>query len=278
MILPAIILCFSLLSCNAQNTKTKIGTKQQTTKKVTNIFEGNFAGMHNEKEIFVSLIAVPRTNKLTGTLTMNGQEAKITATSNNNYCNGKIVEDDTQKAYNITAEIINNQLHFNITFPEYNNQVLALVLDRSTLVLNGNGNQSSISSNSSTIITSGTNSGSSSKPTNRDRALVGKWRFTEVISSGSGQFYSTFSTDYFVQFNVNGSCLTWTGKSAGGSGNVSFDSNDGNNVESARWYTEGKNVVFVNPNNNNKMSVPYYAEQNRMILKGKLNRVYTRIN
>ena len=74
--------------------------------------------------------------------------------------------------------------------------------------------------------------------------MVGKWRFTEVISSGSGQFYSSFSTDYFLQFNANGSCTTWNGRSAGGSGNVSFESNDGTNIENANWYTEGKNVVF----------------------------------
>ena len=38
-----------------------------------------------------------------------------------------------------------------------------------------------------------------------------------------------------------------------------------------------KNVVFVNSNTNKELSIPYYAEANRMMLKGNLKRVYQRI-
>ena len=282
MIIQIVALFFTLFSCQGQTVKSKSMAKPKTAKvavakKIANIFEGNYSGTHNEKEIFISLKETAGTSTINGVLMMDGKQAQITAEKVNSSFSGKIVEDDTQKKYNITASMVNRKLHFNITFPEYNNQVLALILDRSTLILNGNSDQTTINSNGGQVTTTGGNVGSSSKSINRDRAMVGKWRFTEVINSGRGQFCLSFSTDYFLQFNANGSCTTWTGKSAGGSGNVSFESNDGTNIENANWYTEGKNVVFVNLDTNKKMSIPYYAEQNRMILKGNLNRVYTRI-
>ena len=283
MIVQTFILFITLLSCQEQKIKTKTASKPKVTKMVSakrplSHFAGNFSGTYNQKEIFVTLKKVPRTSKLTGILTMDGREATISATESSDIkCSGRITENDTKKTYNITAEVVNKKLHFNITFPEYNNQILALVLERSNLVTNQSGTTVSVNNNGGTTITSGT-SGTSKKPVNRDRALLGKWRFTEVISSGSGQFYSSFSTDYFLQFNANGECRTWTGSSAGGSGNVSFDGSGSSNLEIAQWYTVGKNVVFVNTNTNKEMSIPYYAEENRMMLKGNLKRVYQRVD
>ena len=283
MIVQTFILFIALFSCQEQKIKTKTVIKPKITKVVSakrllSNFAGNFAGMHNQKEIFVTLKAVPRTSKITGVLTMDGRETIISATESSDIkCSGRITENDTKKTYNITAEVVNKKLHFNITFPEYNNQILALVLERSNLVTNQSGTTVSVNNNGGTTITSGT-SGTSKKPVNRDRALLGKWRFTEVISSGSGQFYSSFSTDYFLQFNANGECRTWTGSSAGESGNVSFDGSGSSNLEIAQWYTVGKNVVFVNTNTNKEMSIPYYAEENRMMLKGNLKRVYQRVD
>ena len=283
ILLKTLTIFVALLSCQEQvasrNTHKKLKIAKTTaTKKVTSNFVGNFSGTHNEKEIFVTLTAIPRTNKLTGILTMDGREATISATENTDKnCTGKITENDTGKTYNITAEIVNKKLHFNITFPEYNNQILALVLDRSTLTTNQGDSPITFDTSGDGIISSTPSNGSSTKPINRDRALVGKWRFTEVISSGSGQIYSSFSTDYFMQLNANGECRTWTGSSAGASGNVSYDGSASSNIETAQWRTFGKNIVFINPTNNNEMSIPYYAEENRMMLKGNIKRVYQRI-
>ncbi|MFV8362464.1 hypothetical protein ACNQGO_03645 [Flavobacterium sp. ZT3P35] len=282
MIIQTFILFIALFSCQEQKIKTKTASKPKVikmvaTKKLVSNFVGNYNGTHNNKEIFVTLKTVPRTSKISGILTMDGKEANITATETSaTNCTGIITENDTKKRYNITAAIVNKKLHFNITFPEYNNQILALVLDRSTLTTSQGGNTIAIDSGGGTTTSSGS-SGTSTKKNNRDRALVGKWRFTEVISSGSGQFYSSFSTDYFLQFNANGECRTWTGSSAGGSGNVSYEGSGNTNLEIAQWYTFGKNVVFVNSNTNKELSIPYFAEENRMMLKGSLNRVYQRI-
>ena len=283
ILLKTLTIFVALLSCQEQvaskNThkKPKI-SKATTTKKVTSNFVGNFSGTRNQKEIFVTLTIVPRTNKIKGVLTMDGRTAQIAATEINGVCTGKIIEDDTQKKYNITAEIVNRKLHFNITFPEYNNQILALVLDRSTLTTNQGDSPITFDTSGDGIISSTPSNTSSTKPVNRDRALIGKWRFTEVISSGSGQFYSSFSTDYFMQLSANGECRTWTGSSAGGSGNVSYDGSGSSNLEIAQWRTFGKNIVFINPTNNREMSIPYYAEENRMMLKGNLKCVYQRID
>ena len=282
ILLKTLTIFVALLSCQDQVAsknmpkKPKIA-KTTATKNVTSNFVGNFSGTHNDKEIFVTLTAIPRTNKIKGVLTMDGRTAQIAATEINGVCTGKIIEDDTQKKYNITAEIVNRKLHFNITFPEYNNQILALVLDRSTLTTNQGDSPITFDTSGDGIISSTSSNTSSTKPVNRDRALIGKWRFTEVISSGSGQFYSSFSTDYFMQLSANGECRTWTGSSAGVSGNVSYDGSGSSNLEIAQWRTFGKNIVFINPTNDREMSIPYYAEENRMMLKGSLNRVYQRI-
>lgn len=282
MFIQTFILFLAFLSCQEPTARPKVLAKPIITKAVkmkrSSCFIGNYSGKQNQKEIFISLSAVTNTNKIIGILIMDGKQAKITTTETNAICTGTITEDDTRKKYNIVLKIIDNKLHFDMVLPEYNNQVLALVLERSTLTLNsGNGNII-IDSESGNVITSGSNSGSSTKLLNRDRTLFGKWRFTEVISSGSGQFYSSFSTDYFMQLLENGSCITWTGKSAGGTNNVSFDSNEGKNKEEAQWYTNGKSIIFINPNTKKQVSIPYYAEQNRMMLKGKVNRVYQRVN
>jgi hypothetical protein len=80
-----------------------------------------------------------------------------------------------------------------------------------------------------------------------------------------------------VQFDVNGDCFSWIGKSAGGSGDINFDTNDSLNVDKEQWHTVNKNVVFVNRNTNEEIAIPYFAEENRMILKGPINRVYQRV-
>lgn len=258
------------------DTKPKIA-KVVVAKSPLSNFVGNFSGTQNEKEIFVTLTAIARTNKIKGVLTMDGRTAQIAAAEINWVCTGKIIEDDTQKKYNITAEIVNRKLHFNITFPEYNNQILALVLDLSTLTTNQSGNTIAIDSGGGTTTSSGSSS-TSSKKNNRDRALVGKWRFTEVISSGSGQFYSSFSTDYFLQFNANGECRTWTGSSAGGTNTMIIEGGYGADLVKCSWNTSGKNLFLVNLNTQQATPTIYYAEQNRIMLTiGDTKRVFQRI-
>lgn len=113
---------------------------------------------------------------------------------------------------------------------------------------------------------------------NRDQKLIGTWRNTEVISSGSGEFYSSFSTDYFATFNADGTALIWTGKSAGGSKSVMIDANASNNVQKMEWYTAGKSLYLVDPRSKKESFVTFYAEPSRMMLTSNSSKkVYHRV-
>lgn len=226
-----------------------------TTNKTTTKFSGSFFGFNNAKEIYITLNSLQNENKITGTLLMDGEKAKIIATEINGICSGKITE-NSDKTYLITIKFIDDKLYFAITFPEYDNQVLTLILSKTKEKL-------------PTVI--------AKKNVEKNTKLIGTWRFTEVLSSGSGEFYTSFSTDYFLQLKSDGQCITWTGNSAGGNNDIGLEDNGKSNIEVAQWHTDGKNIVFTNPTTNKKMSIAFYAEENRMILKGNLNRVYIRI-
>lgn len=220
-------------------------------------FSGKFLGVLNGSEINVSLLPENNSNKIKGELWMNNERATINAVETNDIVKGTITEDNSNKTYNIKLEFVSKKLHLSITFPEYDNQTVTIELNK----------------NDSENVTS--------KPIankTRNANLVGTWRYTEVLSSGSGEYYASFSTDYFIQFKANGDCTTWTGKSAGGTNDVSINSSTGTNVEQAQWYTNNNVIVFVNPSTQKEVSIPFYAEENRMMLKGSVNRVYQRIN
>lgn len=283
MITKTFILFFALFSCQQSKEKSNLADTPKTTKTITmessSPFVGNYSGRQNQKEIFVSLSEVPNTNKITGFLIMDGKQAQIATTETNAICTGIITEDDTRKKYKIVLKIIDNKLHIDMVLPEYSNQVLALVLERSTLTLNSDDGNITIENEGGRVIISGSNSGSSTKTLNRDRTLVGKWRFTEVISSGSGEFYSSFSTDYFIRFNSNGTRSSWIGRSAGGTNVVIIEGDYGANYNELGWYTQGNNLYFTDLTTQQAEDpVTYYAEANRMMLSGGTNkRVYQRI-
>lgn len=283
MVTKTFILFFALFSCQQSKEKTNLTDASKITKTIavknSSPFVGNYSGIQNQKEIFVSLSAVPNTNKIKGVLILDGKQAQIATTETNAICTGIITEDGTLKKYNIVLKIIDNKLHLDMVMPEHNNQVLALVLERSTLTLNRGGDNITIDNEYGNVITSGSNSGSSTKTLNRDRALVGKWRFTEVISSGSGQFYSSFSTDYFIRIKSNGTLSSWTGRSAGGTNAVIIEGDYGGNYHEFGWYTQGNNLYFTDLTTQQaEAPVSYYAEANRMMLSGGTNkRVYQRV-
>lgn len=259
-LLKILILTFVLLSCKKQEIKivqTVPETLANTPKKLVTKFSGNFFGVSNGKEIYVTLSSLQNSEMINGTLIMDGEKAKISATEINGICSGKITENNSDKTYQIGMNFVDDNLHFAITFPEYENQVLTLILSKTK----------------GKLIKAITK-----RNEERNSNLIGIWRFTEVLSSGSGEFYTSFSTNYFLQFKSNGECISWTGKSAGGSNDVSIKDDGKSNVDVAQWQTKGNNVVFINPTTNKEISIPFYTEESRMILKDNLNRVYTRIN
>ena len=258
-----LLLLLVITTCNScqskERTEPNITPKKIVENKqmVASKFSGKFLGVLNGSEIQVSLLPENNSNKIKGELWMNNERATITAVESNDVVKGTITEDNSNKTYNIKLEFVSEKLQLSITFPEYDNQTVTIELEKNDI---------------------GNNTSKSDTNKHRNANLVGTWRYTEVLSSGSGEYYASFSTDYFIQFKANGECITWTGKSAGGSNDVSIDSNNATNVEQVEWYTNNNSIFFVNPSTKKEVSIPFYAEQNRMMLKGSVNRVYQRVN
>lgn len=89
---------------------------------------------------------------------------------------------------------------------------------------------------------------------NVDQRLCGLWRYTDVYVSG--QF--SFATDYFMQFNSDGSMVWTDGRTAGGGPDVSMDSGTGD-VHPAKWKTES-NAVWLDGGNGWEYYGKYYQE------------------
>ncbi|RYG01336.1 MAG: hypothetical protein EOO07_34310 [Chitinophagaceae bacterium] len=252
MIYKILILALSFSSCLESDAQQKKAIKKPIVKakQVVSNFTGDYEGNNSGKVVTINMKSTG--NNISGTLLMNGETAKLSGISKNNIATGKITEDVSGKTYVFDAERKLNDLYISITFPEYNNQVLKLNLQKVVLANNNK---------------------------TRDQKLIGTWRNTEVISSGSGQFYSSFSTDYFARFNADGTALIWTGKSAGGTKDVTIDGSGGKNLQKMEWYTSGKNLYLVNPQNRQQSAVSFYAEPNRMMLSSaKSKKVYQRVN
>ncbi|RZJ74034.1 MAG: hypothetical protein EOO47_21800 [Flavobacterium sp.] len=220
--------------------------------KQTHNFAGSYAVTYQNKEMFITLLA--NDDVVIGTFLMNGEQAKINGIVRNLICTGKIVEDQTGKAYNFKAERRGELLDFSFTIPEQNNQLVNLVLKK--------------------VNTPSTNTAN----TNKNPMLIGTWRNTEVLSSGSGEFYTSFATDYFVKLDANGVATIWTGKSAGGSNGITIESAKEGSLQKMEWYTVGKILYLVNPITKQKAPVNFYAEANRMMLtSGSTKKVYHRV-
>ncbi|RZL30272.1 MAG: hypothetical protein EOO96_18470 [Pedobacter sp.] len=225
--------------------------KPLVTKQIS--FQGTYSVILQGKEVVISLNE--KANLVTGTFVMNGQQAKLNGIVKNLICTGKIIEDETGKTYNFVAERKADILNFSFTVPEQNNQVVKLALKKEM----------------AQKVTSNTNT--------KNPLLIGTWRNTEVLSSGSGALYTSFATDYFVKFAADGTALIWTGKSAGGSNGITIDGAKPGSVQQMQWFTEAKTLYLVNPQTKQKAPVAFYAEANRMMLtSGKTKKVYQRVN
>lgn len=249
-ILLLVLMLSSYGETDAQN--KNVVKKAIVVKQVSPLFVGNYEGINNAKAISINLKADGV--KISGSLILNGESAKISGIASKNIASGKIIEDISGKVYAFYGERKSNKLFFSITFPEYNNQVVKMELTK-IIALN-----------------------TANLTKQRDSRLLGTWRNTEVISSGSGEFYSSFSTDYFLTLNADGSAFAWSGKSAGGTKDVMVDANGNGKAQKMEWYTRGKSLFFVDPLSRKQSSVSFYAEPARMMLStNNSKKVYHRM-
>lgn len=223
-------------------------------------YAGNFTGV--QAGISSSADLTVQDKKLRGRIIMNGKGADVNGIIKDSASTGMVYDIELKKTYAYSSILRKNELHFFITFPELNNQAVELILKRDEPIAGGKGN--------------------TDKPGNTykyDIKLLGVWRYTEVISSGSGDNYASFSTDYFMEFKADGTAFSWTGKSAGGSGNISIEGKGNSSAEKGQWYTEGKTLFLIDPVTKQKVSILYFAEENRMMLHngGNEKKVFQRI-
>ncbi|RZL42529.1 MAG: hypothetical protein EOO93_28840, partial [Pedobacter sp.] len=155
-ILLLVLMLSSYGETDAQN--KKVVKKAIVVKQVSPLFVGNYEGINNAKAISINLKADGV--KVSGSLILNGESAKISGIASKNIASGKIIEDISGKVYAFYGERKSNKLFFSITFPEYNNQVVKMELTK-IIALN-----------------------TANLTKQRDSRLLGTWRNTEVISSG----------------------------------------------------------------------------------------------
>lgn len=271
--------CFLLLfltACNqtnSQNQKTKPKVQQKKTSIVANIFTGNYIASYENASISAEL--TENQNVVKGFFYMDGVKNEIIAISTSNTMKGKVKDKSKNIFYDFEATLKDNELTFSITFPELDNKVVDLLLKKEGITIDNENANLNVSQDVD-VYNSKPNTQLNSRE--KDRRLIGTWRYTEVLSNGYGDNYGSLATDYFIQFKPNGECLSWTGSSAGGTSDVTYENQGNSNVTKEGWYTEGKNVVFYNLNTNEEVSIPFLADENRFLLKGGSTKIYQRVN
>lgn len=275
------LLLLSCINSNSQNNSSKEVIKSKKMSTSRSLFTGYYEASYENASISAELIE--NQNVVKGYFFMDGVKNELNAISDRNTMVGKIKDKSNNVHYDFTAKLIDHVLHFSITFPELNNQVVELLLTKQEYTTGGESDLT-ITNGNANITTSETTHGSSSKTSTqfntkaKDRRLIGTWRYTEVLSSSGYGDYTSLATDYFIQFKPNGECLSWAGSSAGGTSDVTYESRENGNVTTEGWYTEGKNVVFYDLITNEEVSIPFLADENRFLLKGGSTRIYERVN
>ncbi|MEO9004924.1 MAG: hypothetical protein ABI288_09315 [Ginsengibacter sp.] len=225
-------------------------------------FSGSFKG--NQNGISSSAVFIVKNKQITGTVILDGKSGQVTGTVNGNTSTGTLYDSETQKNYTYTGKLSGNELHFSMVFPELNDQEIELIMQRETAGTSAKENTASANNNGT-----------------KNPALIGLWSYTEVLSSGSGDNYGSFSTEYFMEFKADGTMLSWTGRSAGSSADMGLSSEGQSaaNAVKVEWYTEGKNLFLVDPGTKEKVSILFFAEENRMMLHngGKEKKVLHRV-
>lgn len=247
---------------------------------------GGFTGTYRAAYTNTAIAAeiVENQSLIRGTFYMDGDQYKIIATSQQNTFRGKILDESKGKFYDVASQLQGHQMRLSITLPELNNKVVDLQLTKlgaaHTPASNppaAPGATAAGASPGAGAVTATPAAAPALNNKEKNPRLVGTWRYTEVLSSGMGGNHASLATDYFVQFKPNGECLSWTGSSAGGSAHASIESRGQGQVTREEWYTEGKNVVFVNPQTREEVSLAFFAEDHRMMLKGSSSKVFQRV-
>lgn len=200
--------------------------------------------------------------QLNGQLSIGDEKGALKGAVANGVASGTITDAATKQVFQFDASLDNNTLTFIMYVKDDASGVsvpLTFLLERS---IDG-------ASQNTTAITSqnqvGNIDASKAPKKPRDSKLIGTWRTTETINSGSGDFYMGMSTDYFMQFTPEGIAAVWQGKSAGGGANSSFSSEGDSQITQIYWYSEPSIFTLVDPKTKEELKTKYQFHEGQLV-------------
>lgn len=224
-------------------------------------FAGKYSTIQNDVECIVEFKQAAN-QQITGQISFGGEKGTLKGAVANGIASGTITDATTKQIFTFESAIENNTLTFIMYVKNEDSGVtipLTFVLERSS----GAASQSSATSSSS-INTGNLDPAKAPKKT-RDVKLIGIWRTTETMNSGSGDFYMGMSTDYFMQFTKEGIAGVWQGKSAGGGAGSSFSSEGDSQITQIYWYSEPSYFVLVDPKTKEELRTKYQFHDGQLV-------------
>lgn len=229
------------------------------------LFGQSWTGHYLNQEQAVQLQLKQNAAVLSGEIVINGEKANVSGKVTGNTAKGELK--DEQDTFTFDARLDGETLTLSFTSPK-------LLFIPITLVFQRQKNAAALPSKPAAVPAPPAASGPNT-PT--DPRVIGTWRYTEVMSSGSGDNYFSMATDYFLQLDAQGNCATWTGKSGGGGANSSIVGN-GATIERGHYKTTNGQLLFIDPATKQQAGVKYSVDATRLLLSGNgQKKVYERI-
>ena len=203
-------------------------------------FEGDFKG--NLKEVTIKSNLAVSDNELKGIFIMNGQSSKISGTIKGHAVEGIIIDGETATKYEYTGSIEGDELRLSVTFPELNNRVIEMVLQRE-----------------------GGANAKKNKPTEKggdiNTDMVGLWKHSEILGGGG----ESMTNETMLEFMEDGTFSTWPGRS---SGPGFYRDEDKSKATTGKWYTDGKTLHLVDPLTKEDATTNYSVSESGLLLTG----------
>lgn len=234
--------------------------------------------------------------RLSGLINIGGSAGIVSGTVTGTTATGTMAVTDENKNYPFTGILTGDTLKLIIRFAELENTEVVFNLNRVVpgesptpapgTAMEKNPDDTPPAGSASIEQKEMTPPGSDASETERpvttttlDSRLIGTWKNTEVISSGSGDSYGSFSSESFIQFTEAGVVYMWAGQSAGGGGGQSFESTGHSRKEEGKWRTEGKFIVFIDPSTGQEGKTQFMVDAGRMLLSdgGSNKKIFIRV-
>jgi hypothetical protein len=232
-----------LITCTMCNNKRSPGKE----------FAGKFKGTNDGISATADLTVT--SNRLRGTVIMNGQAAELEGKIDEKGSWGTVHDAATGKEYEYDGKLNNDELILSITFPELNNRVVELIMQREN--------------------TSGSRERGQKNTGDLDPDVVGTWKHTEILGGGYGS--ESMTNESFMEFRQDGTCSSWPGQS---SGPGFYREEDRSKTSEGKWYTKENLLFFVDPATGEEASTNYAVNESGLLMSngGNSKKIWQRVN